>query len=240
MTAAIGNSLIGNLVAMGAHDTEDFLAEKQDIVAHYDPSKVAEYATIGAGFMLDTPLFFALGGVGGLGAKAFTRTAVRTTTKELMQLGLTATEAQGIALQSLSGATRLGIQGTAGAISGSSVLGTYDAMNDVLQQYKEAYANGEDLEHYDWRRTLEAWGEGMLIGTATGFVSPLFSSAGEALSSGIKRQALKQATKGGVGGLDFATESTLFAAIPAALDDRAITQDDIVESGLMLLAIKGG
>ena len=240
MTATIGNSLICNVAAMAESDKESFLAEKQDIVAHYEPSKLAEYASIGAGFMLDTPLFIALGGVGGLGAKAFTRAAVRTTTKELMQLGLTAVEAQGIALQSLSGAARLGIKGTAGAISGSGVLGTYDAINDVLGQYKEAYANGEDLEHYDWRRTLEAWGEGMLIGTATGFVSPLFSSAGEALSSGIKRQALKQATKGAVGGLDFATESTLFTAIPAALDDRAITQDDIVESGLMLLAIKGG
>ena len=239
-TAAVNNSLWGlGFLAMG-ETGKDLLALGHDIQANYDPSKLEEYASIGIGFAFDTPIFMALGGVGGAGAKAFTKVALRTTTKELMQLGLTGEVAQGIALKSLSGSTQLAIKGTAGAIGGSTVLSTYNAVNDAVSQYKEAYASGEDLEHYDWRRTLESWSEGLLIGTATGFVSPMFSSAGEVLSNGLKSQAAKKAASRAVSGLDLATESTLFAAIPAALDDRAITQDDIVESGLMLLAIKGG
>jgi hypothetical protein len=142
MTATVGNSLIGNVVAMAESNKENILAEKQDILAHYNPSKLEEYATIGAGFMLDTPLFIALGGVGGLGAKAFTRAALGATTREMMQLGLTAEVSQGIALKSLSGAAQLGIKGIAGAISGSTVLGTYDAMNELYSSIRKLMRTG--------------------------------------------------------------------------------------------------
>ena len=221
-----------------------------------------ELTATGFGFLMDAPLFQGLGGIFGslssnVVSKLTTKSALNLFTGELMAKGLTRRTAQGIALNGFGKAiTRRTEQGIVlngfgkaihGGLASGGTLGAYGGMSDVLSQYKEAYANGEDLDVYDWARTLERIGTDVLMGTTVGVISPIFANTGskvdimvdKAIANGIATKADKVIASGINRSLEFATESAVFAAVPAALEGRIPTSQEIMDSAAMLAVIKG-
>jgi hypothetical protein len=242
----VGNgSLLGKIIQLQM--PKDIQQKEQqesiDIDKYYTPEKWEEYAATGLSFAMDSPLFMALGGAGGGVAKVATggiyKSAINGMTKEMMRLGVKRELAQGIAANAFSKTIKgkLTELATSG-IAGTGMLGGYDGLNNVADQYLEAHAKGEDLENFAWKEFLGESGKGALLGFSMGVVSPLFSKAEGVIDRVVSNEIAKGAAKGGIKGLGFGTEATLFATIPAALEGRIPTTDELVESGIMLGVIK--
>jgi hypothetical protein len=199
--------------------------------------KLEQYATLAGSFLVDTPLFIALGGSTGALTSRATGAYVNTVARSLMKTGIAPEMAQAIAVNSLKNTVKgLAVKGAETAVQSGAVLGTYNAINTSLEQIQDA----EKFSDISATEILNSFGHGAILGAGVGLVSPLWAKAADMATLGLENQILRKAVKAGVSTAEFGSEATIFAGLSAAMDEnQTFGTDAIVENGLMLLALKG-
>ena len=225
----ISSSMAANTVAAwqtGSHGLD--LAEQDAMSTFGKQHKTLDIAGTVANMALD-PVTYAAGGVGGVVGKK----ALKAVGKQALK-GATKKVAERYAAGTLAGRVA---QGAAG---GAANFGTFNTVKGIQQQMAVGGTldeNGKPTNELSAGDILKETAHGLMLGAATGTLSPLIGNVADKAVKATSSTAGKVALRAGQTALSTLAEGTVFA-IPDMVDKGKWDWDTWTDSQAMMLGFK--
>lgn len=225
----ISSSMAANTVAAwqtGSHGLD--LAEQDAMSTFGKQHKTLDIAGTVANMALD-PVTYAAGGVGGVVGKK----ALQAVGKQALK-GATKKVAERYAAGTLAGRVA---QGAAG---GAANFGTFNTVKGIQQQMAVGGTldeNGKPTNELSAGDILKETAHGLMLGAATGTLSPLIGNVADKAVKATSSTAGKVALRAGQTALSTLAEGTVFA-IPDMVDKGKWDWDTWTDSQAMMLGFK--
>ena len=225
----ISSSMAANTVAAwqtGSHGLD--LAEQDAMSVYGSRHKALNIAGTVANMALD-PVTYAAGGVGGVVGKK----ALQAVGKQALK-GATKKVAERYAAGTLAGRVAQGVAG------GAANFGTFNTVKGIQQQMAVGGTldeNGKPTNELSAGDILKETAHGLMLGAATGTLSPLIGNVADKAVKATSSTAGKVALRAGQTALSTLAEGTVFA-IPDMVDKGKWDWDTWTDSQAMMLGFK--
>lgn len=225
----ISSSMAANTVAAwqtGSHGLD--LAEQDAMSVYGSRHKALNIAGTVANMALD-PVTYAAGGVGGVVGKK----ALQVVGKQALK-GATKKAAERYAAGTLAGRVAQGVAG------GAANFGTFNTVKGIQQQMAVGGTldeNGKPTNELSAGDILKETAHGLMLGAATGTLSPLIGNVADKAVKATSSTAGKVALRAGQTAVSTLAEGTVFA-IPDMVDKGKWDWDTWTDSQAMMLGFK--
>lgn len=225
----ISSSMAANTVAAwqtGSHGLD--LAEQDAMSVYGSRHKALNIAGTVANMALD-PVTYAAGGVGGVVGKE----ALHIVGKQALK-GATKKVAERYAAGTLAGRVAQGVAG------GAANFGTFNTVKGIQQQMAVGGTldeNGKPTNELSAGDILKETAHGLMLGAATGTLSPLIGNVADKAVKATSSTAGKVALRAGQTAVSTLAEGTVFA-IPDMVDKGKWDWDTWTDSQAMMLGFK--